>query len=452
MPPNVLRILVAICLITSACFAQPDRPSVSDQTLVVLWRDADLANESQERPTPLMEALEARTTWVSRLVPGMSVVEVPQGAAELAHEVLVHDRDIESELLDGIMYPAVVPNDPHWTATSPVQFQQYGAWKVCLENGWDQQRTSSIITAVLDTGVRYSYTDISPNLLVNTIEANGVMEKDDDNNGIKDDIYGAEYLIDGDPYETSPLSAPHSDPFDLVLHGTFVGSIVGARGDNSNHMTGVVWNGPVLHVKVIGQNGGFGSNIAKSMEYAYVRGARVMNMSIAGTYSPGQSSAIFEAIRLVMLATPSALYVVAAGNSNMDLDNTSGPGLDWYPAEFGPANMIVVGASNSDDGRASFSNYGSISVDVFAPGVGIVGLTIGESAVADDGTSFATPIVAGLASLRWPQDPTLSPTQIVDKIKNGGDIISALSGLCFGQGSGACVRVNPATTLGAVCP
>jgi subtilisin family serine protease len=114
--------------------------------------------------------------------------------------------------------------------------------------------------------------------------------------------------------------------------------------------------------------------------------------------------------------------------------------------------MIVVGASNSADGRASFSNYGATSVDVFAPGVGIVGLTIGESAVADDGTSFATPIVAGLASLRWQQDLTLTPTQIKDKIKNSGDIVAALSGLCVGQGSGACVRVNPATTLGATCP
>lgn len=216
-------------------------------------------------------------------------------------------------------------------------------------------------------------------------------------------------------------------------------------------MSGTLWNGSLLYVKVLGYNS-FASNIAEGMEYAYLEGARIMNMSMSGTYASGESEKIWYPIRDFMLETPDVLYVVSSGNAGIDLDNTSGPGMDWYPAEFDVAHMIVVGASDGQDARAAFSNYGATSVDVFAPGVDIVGITVGENVVTDNGTSFAAPIVSAIAALKWQQVPGLLAKQVKEAIMLNGDVTPSLSGKCVGLGGGACVRINPVRTLGGTCP
>lgn len=211
----------------SKCFAQPDRRTHSDRTIIVRWEDARTASEARAEPTPLMDAISARVIWVSRVVPGLSTVEVPSGDAELAVDLLSFERGVVDASLDGAMYSGAVPNDPHWNSTSPIQFQQYTAFKQCLQKAWNIQTSSNVMIAVLDTGVDYTFSDTLPNLRTNPGEIND--GNDNDGNGVIDDIYGAEFLPPGDIFETSPPAEPHSDPLDLVYHGTFVGSVLGAR-------------------------------------------------------------------------------------------------------------------------------------------------------------------------------------------------------------------------------
>lgn len=438
--------------------------------MFVWWEDQDRALDAQREPTQIMEALGAHITWVSRLVPGLSVVQVPAGTADVAVELMRFDVDVRRTTVDAIARPSSVPNDPHWIGTStPVQFIQYPAFRSCLEAGWSILTKSEILVAVLDTGIDYTLSDMLPNIRLNPGETNN--NQDDDADGIIDNIYGVEFLQpcvppepppcndDGpcDLNEASPPCEPHSDPRDVEGHGTLVASIIGARGNDGQGMAGIVWNVPLLIVKVLGSSQisweAHASNICKGMEWAHFEGARIVNLSSGGSYGPGQTAAIWDPVKQIMLATPNTLYVYPSGNTGIDLDNTSGPNIDVYPQEFTLDNMIVVGGSNGSDGRASFSNYGQQSVDIFAPAVDIVGhLGSGGIIGAGTGTSFACPIVAGLAALRLYQDPSLSGSLLRKKIMENGDVIGALANLCAGNSSGQCGRVNFAKTLGGTCP
>lgn len=433
---------------SAAAIAQPARGR-----LMVTWSHADAARSARQQPTPMMTAIEARVDWVSRAVPGLSIVEVPPGRVELAETVLLMDPDVVSATPDVRGEHAIIPND---TAYSQ-QYQAYTAFRQCLEAGWDIHRTSNVRMVVLDTGSWYNQADMNPNQYRNPGEDAGDCD-DGDNSGINDDLYGGVFLDMGccDP---SPPCAPRSDPIvNGDWHGNHVQSILAARGNHNREIAGIVWNGTVMSVRVF-DDGGFWwlSDLLKGTEYAYYEGARLMNMSLQGSYAPGQSPAVFEPLRQLMLNTPDALYVVAAGNCyntcGIDLDNTSGPGLDIYPAEFDVENMLAVGASDGADARAPFSNYGAISADVFAPGVEIVAITYSDGGLfALSGTSMATPIATGTAALLWDMVPSYTPTKLRDHIRKYGSVIGSLNGRCVGAGNGACTRINLAQVLGGNCP
>lgn len=213
----------------------------------------------------------------------------------------------------------------------------------------------------------------------------------------------------------------------------------------------------MLSVRVLGDFGWLTSDLIKGIEYAYFEGARIMNMSLQATYSTGQTPAVFSPLRDLMLATPDVLYVAAAGNDyyngGHDLDSTSGAGKDYYPAELDCPNLLVVGACDGGDKIGYFSNYGSISVDVFAPGVDMIGIAYSNGTLFSlSGTSQATPVAAGIASLVWDYQLSLSATQVRDIVRNFATVAPALSGKCVGAGGNSCTRVNLRASLGGTCP
>jgi len=445
-------VLILCSVVCESAFAQRHGP-FSDRTAVVTWRSGDVAREVRNRPTPLMQAIQARVTWVSELVPGLSIVTFPPGDAELLVEWMRLDPDAVDVLVDAWGSAASIPNDPKY----PEQYQNYTSFRTCLESGWDVHRTSNVMVAVLDTGVWYSTSDMIPNHRVKSVEQLGVNCHDDDSNGISDDVHGAVFITDPNCCDPSPPCAPRSDPIiENDWHGNHVQSILGAAGNNLKGISGIVWNGSLLSVRVISDFGWLVSDLVKGMEYAHNEGARIMNMSLEGTYQPGQSAAVFEPIRQVMLNTPDTLYVVAAGNNGaigIDLDATIGPGLDRYPAEFDCQNMLVVGASDGSDKRANFSNYGSVSVDVFAPGVHILGVAYPDDSFFHvSGTSQATPIAAGIAAILLDYNASLSAVQLRDSDRSLGTVVPALTGECVGAGGSSCTRVNLRSALGGVCP
>ena len=197
-------------------------------------------------------------------------------------------------------------------------------------------------------------------------------------------------------------------PQDAHGHGTHVAGTV-AAAENGLGVVGVAPEADVIPLRVLGANGsGWGSDVAAAFDWAGDRGVRVVNASLG---SDGITTAERQAIR----DHPETLYVVAAGNDGENVDSTA-----HYPCAYTEANVLCVGATDSDDEIAGFSNYGATAVDLFAPGVRIAStyptgfgsdldfyFDTGDGYEMLDGTSMATPHVAGAAALVVAHHPEL---------------------------------------------
>jgi subtilisin family serine protease len=207
-------------------------------------------------------------------------------------------------------------------------------------------------------------------------------------------------------------------------HGTHVAGIAAASTNNGQGVAGVGWNNRILPVRVLDSTGsGYTSDVAAGVRWAVDNGARVINMSLGGEgYDPALETATSYAW------SHGSLVVAAAGNCG-DPQNYYPSCSVANPVIFPAANpnVLAVAATDSADGRPSFSSYGWW-VDVAAPGVSVLStmwsgnyLTPGCSGQAYcylSGTSMASPAVAGLAALVWARDPAQSPAQVANTIMN----------------------------------
>ena len=268
---------------------------------------------------------------------------------------------------------------------------------------WDVETdASSIIVAVIDTGIDYTHEDLAGNTWVNTSEANGTPGVDDDGNGYTDDIYGYDfYNEDG-------------DPFDDNGHGTHVSGTIGAVGNNGIGVTGVSWEVQLMGLKFLNESGsGYTSDAVRAVDYAREMGAQVINASFGGG---GYSTAMHDAIEA--FGDAGGIFVAAAGNAGND--NDSDPS---YPANYDLPNIISVAASDDDDELASWSNYGTASVDIAAPGVSILSTLPEDGYGTASGTSMAAPHVAGAAALVWAAHPDWTHQEVIDALLDYADPI-----------------------------
>lgn len=452
--------VTALSASIAAAFPDGDGTTLSDHRLFVLFESRELACAARERPDPLFTALGCQVEWVSEIVDGMTFVTVDPRMIDAAARLLPEMSGIRQVEYDALVQNrgATVPNDPLYTT----QYGSYTLYKPCLEAAWSLRTSGGTSTgrsliAVLDSGLAYELNDFANVAWHNSGEIPGDCI-DNDGDGIIDNYYGAEYLQTGDFDTTSPPCAPNSDPHDENGHGTHVSSIIGAQGNNSTDMTGTIWSGvKILPVKVLGSFGWAISDLAKGIEFAYLKGSRLMNMSLQGSYPSGSAPSIFDPVAAIIKSTPECMYVVAAGNLGLNLDTTSGPGLDIYPAEFIYDNIVTVGATDTAGNRAIFnvvesSDYGTTSVDLFAPGLGIWGLIQNGNFVQLSGTSQASPEVAALACLYWALNPTASVAVVKKQLKESGRVQSGINGLCVGNASSNCTELSPAPMLGGICP
>ena len=156
-------------------------------------------------------------------------------------------------------------------------------------------------------------------------------------------------------------------------HGTHVAGTIGARGNNALGVAGVNWNVKLLPVRVLGPEGGTNADVTAGFAYAALQGARVVNASLGG----GDESLSMKA---AIDAATNTLFVVAAGNEFAN--NETAPA---YPCNYTSANLVCVAATTPTDDLAEFSNYGTTSVDLGAPGTGVVSTWIPYDAVFTDG-------------------------------------------------------------------
>lgn len=206
---------------------------------------------------------------------------------------------------------------------------------------------SNVVVAVVDSGVNYNHQDLSGNMWTSSTYTN----------------HGYNFSGEGSA----------SDPMDWNGHGTHVAGIIGAAG---NSTTGVCWKASIMAVRVMdASGGGTTAHIVSGLNFAVANGAKVINMSLGGTsFDSAFSQAITDAM------TSDVVVIVAAGNDGVNNDSGA-TGAAHYPCNYTQANLICVAALDQAYGLASFSDYGTTSVDVGAPGTNILSTWAGTSSV-----------------------------------------------------------------------
>jgi len=277
-----------------------------------------------------------------------------------------------------------------------------------VTKAWDiTQGSKDVKIAVIDTGIDYTHPDLKNQIDVNLAELNGKPGVDDDGNGFIDDVYGYNF------------SAKSGDPMDGHGHGTHCAGVIGAE-HNQQGIAGVMANVKIVPIKFLSDDGsGEEIDAVAAIDYAIKRGVKVMSNSWGGGE---KSQALEDAIKKADEA--GIVFVAAAGNEYANNDST-----ESYPANYDVINVVSVGAFTNKGSKASFSNYGSHSVHVFAPGQDIYS-TVNKGGYASmSGTSMATPHVSGVVGLLLSKEPNLSPFEIRERLIKTSTDNSKLSGL-----------------------
>lgn len=337
------------------------------------------------------------------------------------------------------------PRDGHWRAG-----HLWGMEKIGMENAWNRPVEHEVVVAVLDTGIDYHHPDLARNMWENPGEnpANGPDNIDNDQNGIADDLHGANFCTQN----------PTGDVMDRDGHGTMVAGIIAARGNNWNGivspdrdgqwqvtssktgLVGVHYRAKLMALKILcnspeGPTGTIARAI-QAIDYAGRHGAKILNNSWGLSGVPQEHLEILKAAIMrsnCQVDTSDdhdckpALFVASAGNNGQDNDTH-----DHYPSNFNTPdveNVIAVAASTEEDelwrdsgGGPGGSNWGKQRVHIAAPGANILSTYLRNQengATLTDGTSMAAPHVSGCAALLLGQKLSASSSPLLPRdLKN----------------------------------
>ena len=306
----------------------------------------------------------------------------------------------------------LVPNDSlfqlQWEFADPrlgsAGINGPGAWGVTHD-------CKSVTVAVIDTGIDFSHPDLSPNIFKGNSAGPG----------------GWNFV------------AGNGNPQDDHYHGTHVSGTLGAAGNNGRGITGICWTASILPIKALDSTGsGTISDMVSAIDYAAQSGAKIINASWGGTkYSALLQNSIESA------SQAGVIVVTASGNGDASGVGQNNDVIPSYPANFSSGNIIAVAATDAHDQLSSFSNYGSTSVQIAAPGEKILStfpMTLTEGMKADgyvasnqefaylEGTSMATPHVTAAIALLWAAHPSLSADQIKTYLLDRADTVPVLAG------------------------
>lgn len=343
-------------------------------------------------------------------------------------------------------FQTVEPNMANWSHTTTPNDPGFGMqWG--LQDGADQDvdapeawdlahGSSSVVVAVIDTGIDLGHPDLSANAWTNPLEVagNGV---DDDLNGYVDDIHGWDFVNND------------GAPFDDNGHGTHVAGIIAATGNNAQGVAGVSWNARLMALKVLDSEGRgtVGGDIA-AIEYATAMRNRGTNVrAINASYGSNGAPDIGQQNAITAAGNAGIMFVAAAGNGGPDGVGDNNDAAPTYPASYPMTSILSVTAIDRTGTITAFGNYGPATVDLAAPGGDILSTYPGGMYATGGGTSMAAPFVTGAVALAYSLKADVGLDTVRNAILGNVDLKPSLNGRTVSGG-----QLNLDRALRALAP
>jgi subtilisin family serine protease len=457
---HIFRNLALLVLSVNSLTAQ--KPALTQerkagQLLIQVSADAKETNLTQ-----IINDLYLSTNILSRIgrvvaAPPLSIYRLDfdetdaQQAQQLLNQALKHEK-IKNAQLNYISEIRATPNDPiyaeqwhHYNSGSNnglagADINSEAAWNIT--KGGNTVDGDTVVVAIVDAGFCPDHLDIQPNVWYNYAEIpnNGI---DDDQNGYIDDFRG---------WNTTTLN----DVISTHTHGCAVEGTLGAVGNNNRGVSGVAWRVKMMHVISAGSDdeiiGAYAYIFQQRRLWNLSQGRRgafvVVSSSSFGRDARFPSSAPLWCAMYDSLGRVGVLNIASTANRGVDVEVVGDlPSLCTSPY------LVAVTASTNNDTRRLSAAYGRISVDLAAPGEGIVTTGLAGDYVAADGTSFAAPMVAGVVALAYTapctdwlvmakRNPAEAALSMRTFLLRGVDTLDAFRGLVSANG-----RLNAAKTL-----
>jgi subtilisin family serine protease len=350
-------------------------------------------------------------------LPDTELDRAPAGGLSAAIGALRSDPQVQYAEPNAEVQATAGPNDPYfgqqWALSNTGQSVEGVSGTpgddIGATSAWTYSSGQNVTVAVVDTGVDASVADLQGQIVAGASFMNGVQGAGtQDQNG----------------------------------HGTHVSGIIAAVQDNHVGVSGVAPGAKIMPLQALDSSGsGNIDDVAAAFNYAGDNNVRIVNASLG---APATSQTLEDAVS----SHANTLYVVAAGNGGTNNDDPSTP---FFPCDLPEDNVICVGASDQSDQPAYFSDYGAGTVDLFAPGVHILSTWLSPNYMYADGTSMATPMVAGTLALMVALNPSLTAAQLKHDLLSSVDPLPQLAGLSVSGGeldAAAAVAIAAGETAG----
>jgi subtilisin family serine protease len=323
--------------------------------------------------TPASQVARAHANARARILDeisqiGVQIVGLPTSVPlQRAIGIYAHNPNVEFVEPDCVVEPDAVPNDPQYPS-------QWHLPKIAAPTAWDSTTGgSSVIIAILDTGVNGNHADLAPKMVPGWNAY--------DNSSNTADVYG---------------------------HGTAVAGTAAACANNGIGVASVAWDCRIMPIRISDTSGyGYYSTAASGLTWAADHGARVANIS----YEFSGASTVSEGAKYFQ--SKGGVVTISAGNAGTALTLPDNP------------YVLTVGATDGSDNLASWSNTGPV-IDIVAPGVSILTTASGGGYAAYSGTSLSAPVAAGVVALVISANPTLSGQQAQDIVKQSADDLGTI--------------------------